>query len=101
MSTDRDHLPAPNCIMPEDFRRLERKVDDLTTALVGNPGIGHRGIVPRLDLVETTVAKIATDRAAEINARRGAMWVVSLVAAIIGALGAVIGTFLKGIFSSS
>ena len=76
--------------MYEDIRRLKADVAEIKAAIIGNPGIGHRGIVPRLDSVETAVAQIASERAAEANAKRGAIWVLSVAAATAGAIGGLI-----------
>jgi hypothetical protein len=73
---------------------------EIKSAIMGNPKLGQRGIVPRLDLVESAVANIAAERAAESNARRGAMWVVGIAAGAIGAIGAVIGGLLKAVFTN-
>jgi len=99
MSKDDDHHPAPSC-MASDMHKLRADVAEIKTAIIGNPNIGHRGIVPRLDLLETAVSHIAAERAAESNTRRGALWVVGTVAGVIGAVGAMIGGIVKAIFSN-
>lgn len=69
---------------------IDKKLDTLTQALVGNPSIGHRGIVPRLDLVETTVANISAERAAERSKRAGAIAVLMSLGAVAGTVGGLI-----------
>jgi hypothetical protein len=94
-----DHSPAQSC-MASDVQRLRSDVAEIKQAIIGNPNIGHRGIVPRLDLMESTVSTLVAERAAEHNARRGAMWVVGIAAGVIGAIGATIGSLLKALFSN-
>jgi hypothetical protein len=90
-----------NCYVPhERLERFERTLNEVKTALVGDERLGNRGIVPRLAHVEAQLQQIMTERAAESNARRGAMWVVGTVAGIIGAIGAIIGSIVKAIFSN-
>lgn len=97
--SDRDHLPAPNCITVDDFRRLERKVDDLATALIGNPSVGHRGIVPRVEALETYQQGLSAERIAERSARRTAIAIASGVAAFVGAVGGIAAGIVKSIFT--
>jgi len=96
-----DYLPSSNCITAKDFSRLERKVDDLTAALVGNPSMGVRGVCPRLDAVEVTLDSIARERIAEHSARRMAISIATTVAAFVGAIAGTTAAFLKSWFTSA
>jgi hypothetical protein len=104
MSKDSDTpFPGPNCYtgtQSERLDRMEHKIDRVYVAMIGDERMGNRGMVPRLIHVETTLAKIAEERAAESNARRGAMWVVGTTAAVIGAVGAMIGGVIKAVFTN-
>lgn len=87
--------PPHEFCTPDDFRRLERKVDDLTTALVGNPAVGHKGIVTRLESLEGYQASLAAERVAEKSARRTAIAIASGVAAFVGAVGGIVAGLVK------
>jgi hypothetical protein len=93
-------MPAPNCITTDDFRRLENKVDSLATALIGNPSVGHRGIVPRLDALEVYQQTLAAERIAERSARRTAIAIASGVAAFVGAVGGIAAGVVKSMFTA-
>ena len=56
MSNDR--LPGPSCFTSDAVRldNFERKLDEVHMALVGNPQLGHRGLVDRVATVERHVA---------------------------------------------
>ena len=80
-----DALPTPacafgNCILVEEVREMRKTVDRIETALVGNPDLGQRGVIPRLNAVEATVA---------VHDRRFIKW-----SAVLGAIGAVL-LFIK------
>ena len=85
-------LPAPSCYTAQDAARLQemqQTLNEVKSALVGNPSIGFRGVIPRLDLVETTVANIAAERAAEKSTRKGAVATITAIGAFAGSVGAV------------
>lgn len=41
---------------PENFNRLQESVDRIERAIVGDPKMGHRGIVDRMEWIERKVA---------------------------------------------
>lgn len=53
-----DKLPGPACFTTDSARmdKFERKLDEVHIALVGNPQLGHRGLVDRITTVERHVA---------------------------------------------
>lgn len=61
--------PAPDCVFPDDrVKSIEATLRDLTemstktyTALVGDPALGQRGVIPRLQSAETFMEKHAED----------------------------------------
>jgi hypothetical protein len=88
-----DHLPASPCLTGDTHARLdriERSIDQVKAALVGNPSIGHRGIVPRIDAIEATVSAIVTERATEKNKLAGGFYVLAALGTIAGILGGTI-----------
>jgi hypothetical protein len=103
MSQDDDSFPSDNCYTGTDQMRLDRmesKLDRVYIAMIGDERMGNPGMVPRLAHLEKSLTQIATERAAESNARRGAMWVVGTTAAVIGAVGAMIGGIIKTVFTN-
>lgn len=54
----KDNLPGPSCFTTDSARMdsFERKLDEVHMALVGNPQLGHRGLVDRIATVERHVA---------------------------------------------
>jgi len=63
--TQAGFLPGPPCITAEGDQQdrlsnIETAVYEIRSALVGNPKLGHKGIVHRLDAVE--VKAEASDR---------------------------------------
>lgn len=96
-------FPGPNCYVgtpAERLDRMEHKIDRVYTAMLGDERMGNPGWAVRLNTVEKVLTQIATERAAEANAKRGAMWVVGIAAGAIGAFGALIGTAVKSIFGN-
>jgi tetrahydromethanopterin S-methyltransferase subunit G len=88
-----DQLPASPCLTGDTQQRLdriERSVEQIKAALVGNPAIGHRGIVPRIDAIETTVASIVAERATEKSKLSGGLAVITALGAVAGILGGII-----------
>ena len=54
-----DNLSAPACEVPSDvperLARIEEHIGEIKTALVGNPKLGHRGLVSRVEHIEGKV----------------------------------------------
>lgn len=90
--TDSTCKPTPTLTGDTQQRldRIERSVEQIKAALVGNPAIGHRGIVPRIDAIETTVASIVAERATEKSKLSGGLAVIAALGAVAGVLGGVI-----------
>lgn len=97
-------FPGPSCYTAQDADRLqkmERTLNEVKSALVGNPAIGHRGIVPRLDLVETSLATITAERAAEKSTRKGAIATITVLGGIAGSVGAAATWLIQHVFTKS
>jgi hypothetical protein len=101
MSEDKQDPEADDrCYSGSDQMRLdrmERKLDQLHLAMIGKPEIGFRGVVPRLDMVEITIAQIAAERAAEKSTRKGAMLTVTAIGTFAGSVGAAAAWLLQQI----
>lgn len=55
---DQDRLPAPSCEVPNDWRhRMEAQVSDIHRAVIGDPQLGHRGLVSRVESLEIKVER--------------------------------------------
>ena len=54
-----DHLPAPACVatpeVNEQLREIRATQQEIRTALIGNPSLGHKGLVHRVEFIETRV----------------------------------------------
>ena len=76
-----DKLPGMPCASHAELMDaivgIQSRVDEVHTALVGNPTLGHRGLVERVDAVEKT---------AERHDRKLLVW-----GAILTAAGSVVG----------
>jgi hypothetical protein len=85
---------------PDDIKDIKDALKRVEDALLGDPGMGHRGLVERLAEVERELAVIKADRATEAAERRGAKWVVVGGASLAGGLGGlvswVVSTFGSG-----
>ena len=92
-----DLLPSANTLAA-DMRLLKDDVADIKSAIIGNPQFGQAGLVARVAAVEVAVAAMTAERAAEANARRGAVWVVGAAAAALGTLGGIVGALIKAFF---
>ena len=59
-----DQLPAPPCFLPQvcadRIGQMERQLAEVHRAVVGDPQLGHRGLVARMEAVEKSDA--AQDR---------------------------------------
>jgi hypothetical protein len=75
--------------------RMERVLNEVKTALVGNEALGNKGIVNRLKEVEVGMTELNRIRADEVATRKGALAVLSAVAAICGSIGAAVYSFLS------
>ena len=58
----REHLPAAPCAMmtPEADRRLtsmETTLGEIKAALIGNPDLGHKGLVARIEAIESIAGR--------------------------------------------
>lgn len=54
--SDRDNLPAAPCLaipeVTEQLRAIRETQQEIRTALIGNPALGHKGLVARVEAVE-------------------------------------------------
>lgn len=66
---------------------IGRATSRIETAIVGDPAVGHLGVIQRLTMVEQSLLSIQAERAAERAQRKGAIWVITTIAAAGGALG--------------
>lgn len=53
---DRDNLPAAPCLatteVTEQLRAIRDTQQEIRTALIGNPALGHKGLIARVEAVE-------------------------------------------------
>lgn len=83
-----DHLPAPACVatpeVNEQLREIRATQQEIRTALIGNPALGHKGLVHRVEFIETRV---------EAHDRKLLVWGTTITAGVTLAVTAL--QFLK------
>ena len=74
---------------------IGRATARIETAIVGDPAVGHLGVIQRLTWAEQALVSIQAERAGERAQRKGAVWVLSCIGAIAGAVGSAASFFLS------
>lgn len=76
---------------------IGRATARIETAIVGDPEVGHLGVIQRLALTEQALASIQAERAGERAQRKGAVWMLSAIGALAGAVGSAASVLLSSI----
>ncbi len=82
--------------MPEnEIAAIRTELKRITDALLGDPDMGTRGMVCRLEGVETTVNAIQQERRDEKAERKGAWRLAALLSTMAGSFGALVVEYWK------
>lgn len=68
----------------DEITAMKAQLDRIELALVGDPAMGHTGLVGRQAATETRVDALEESRKAEVEQRKGALWVISAAASVGG-----------------
>ena len=71
----------------DQIREIRNELKRITDALLGDPAMGTRGMVCRLQNVESVVNEIQQERRDEKAERKGAWKLAALIATVSGSIG--------------
>ncbi len=84
----------------DELTEIKATLKRIENAIIGDPAMGHVGLVNRMTEHETRLVKIEAERSAEASQRRGALTVLSIASAVAGAVGGLI-TWALGVLNNA